>query len=61
VPAHLVRVWLVEADFVNAVRDPAAARPHPDFTDGLRYMRVVQMVDDLLGETADKWGYLSAK
>jgi predicted dehydrogenase len=54
VPAHLVREWQVEADFVNAVRDPAAARPHPDFTDGLRYMRVVQMVDDLLGETADK-------
>jgi len=54
VPTHLAREWQVEADFVNAVRDPAAARPHPDFTDGLRYMRVVQMVDDLLGAAAGK-------
>lgn len=54
VPAHLAREWQVEADFVNAVRDPAAARPHPDFTDGLRYMRVVQQVEELLDETAGK-------
>lgn len=47
VPADLARDWRVEADFVNAVRNPLAARPHPDFTDGLRYMRVVQEVDDL--------------
>ncbi len=49
VPENLAREWQVEADFVNAVRDPAAPRPHPDFTDGLRYMRVVQKVDELLG------------
>lgn len=47
IPSDLVRDWQVEADFVNAVKNPEAARPHPDFTDGLRYMRVVQQVDDL--------------
>lgn len=47
IPSHLAEEWQVEADFVNAVRDPAGPRPHPDFHDGLRYMRVVQQVDDL--------------
>lgn len=48
IPAELARSWQVEADFVNAVRQPDAPCPHPDFDDGLRYMRVVQQVDDLL-------------
>lgn len=53
VPDPLARDWQVEADFLAAVRDPAAPRPHPDFHDGVRYMRVVQAVGGLLaGEQA---------
>ena len=48
IPADLLGSWQVEADFIRAVRDPAAPRPHPDSTDGLRYMRVVQKVASLL-------------
>lgn len=46
-PAGLSRDWSVESDFIAAVRNEAP-RPHPDFTDGLRYMSVVQAVGDLL-------------
>jgi predicted dehydrogenase len=42
----LEREWTVEDDFVDAVKSGDGARPHPDFEDGLRYMRVVQAVSD---------------
>lgn len=44
VPPDLIRDWTVEADFIHAVRDPAAPRPKPDFTEGTLYMRVVDAV-----------------
>jgi predicted dehydrogenase len=47
IPDALAGEWQVEVDFVKAVRDPSQPRPHPDFHDGLRYMRVVQQVDEL--------------
>ena len=50
VPPELRREWTVERDFMNAVRDPSALRPKPDFNEGLRYMRVVQGVWDSLSE-----------
>jgi predicted dehydrogenase len=45
VPPDLVRQWTVEADFIQAVRRPAAPRPKPDFTEGTLYMRVVDAVN----------------
>lgn len=53
IPQEQLGGWTVEADFIDAVRDPAGARPHPDFTDGVRYMRVVQRVADILEETVN--------
>ncbi|MDB6117032.1 MAG: gfo/Idh/MocA family oxidoreductase [Verrucomicrobiaceae bacterium] len=44
IPDDLRRTWTVERDFVNAIRDPEAPRPRPDFIEGMRYMRVVQAV-----------------
>lgn len=44
-PPALSRPWQVERDFIDAVRDPAAPRPHPTFRDGLAYMRVVDAVE----------------
>lgn len=44
VPVELQRDWTVERDFIRAVRDPAAPRPKPDFTEGVCYMRVVDAV-----------------
>ena len=38
--------WRVEDDFLAAVKSKGRIRPHPDFEDGLRYMRVVQAVAD---------------
>ena len=38
--------WRVEDDFIAAVKSRGRMRPHPDFEDGLRYMRVVQAVAD---------------
>jgi predicted dehydrogenase len=38
--------WRVEDDFLAAVKSRSRARPHPDFEDGVRYMRVVQAVAD---------------
>lgn len=38
--------WRVEDDFIAAVRSGGKVRPHPDFEDGVRYMRVVQAVAD---------------
>ncbi|MBL9114166.1 MAG: Gfo/Idh/MocA family oxidoreductase [Verrucomicrobiaceae bacterium] len=44
IPSEHRREWTVEKDFVNAVLDPEAPRPKPDFVEGMRYMRVVQSV-----------------
>lgn len=38
--------WQVEEDFIEAVRSRGRQRPHPDFEDGYKYMRVVQAVAD---------------
>jgi predicted dehydrogenase len=38
--------WQVEDDFINAVKSKGKLHPHPDFEDGVRYMRVVQAVAD---------------
>jgi predicted dehydrogenase len=45
-PPELVTEWRVEDDFIAAVKSKGRVRPHPDFEDGLRYMRVVQAVAD---------------
>jgi len=52
IPADLIREWTVEKDFIAAVRDPGALRPKPDFTEGIRYMRVVNGVWDSMAERA---------
>jgi predicted dehydrogenase len=44
VPYDMQREWTVERDFIQAVRDPQAPRPKPDFTEGVCYMRVVDAV-----------------
>jgi predicted dehydrogenase len=38
--------WHVEDDFIAGVKSKGRVRPHPDFEDGVRYMRVVQAVAD---------------
>jgi predicted dehydrogenase len=38
--------WHVEDDFIAAVKSKGRVRPHPDFEDGVRYMRVVQAIAD---------------
>ena len=38
--------WQVEDDFITAVKSKGRMRPHPDFEDGVAYMRVVQAVAD---------------
>src|SRR5437773_5912991 len=38
--------WHVEDDFIAAVKSRGRINPHPDFEDGVRYMRVVQAVTD---------------
>lgn len=45
-PAPLSRPWRVERDFIEAVQNPAAPRPHPTFEDGVAYMEVVHAVED---------------
>lgn len=52
IPPELAREWAVERDFIAAVRDPAAPRPRPDFTEGIRYMRVVSGVWDAMSSGA---------
>jgi predicted dehydrogenase len=42
----LATEWHVEDDFIGAVKLKGRVRPHPDFEDGVRYMRVVQAVAD---------------
>ena len=48
VPPADDRPWQVERDFITAVRNPDAPRPHPTFRDGVAYMRVVQAVHEAL-------------
>lgn len=38
--------WRVEEDFLAAVKSRGRVRPHPNFQDGVHYMRVVQAVAD---------------
>ena len=45
-PPELEGEWRVEEDFLAAVKSKGRVRPHPNFEDGLRYMRVVQAVAD---------------
>src|SRR5213082_553989 len=45
-PADLQGEWRVEEDFLAAVKSKGRVLPHPNFEDGLRYMRVVQAVSD---------------
>jgi len=46
VPPDLAGEWKVEDDFIAAVKSGGRNRPHPDFEDGVKYMRVVQAVAD---------------
>jgi len=46
VPTELEGEWRVEEDFLAAVKSKGRVLPHPNFEDGLRYMRVVQAVAD---------------
>jgi len=48
IPEELERSWTVERDFIEAVRNPKAPRPRPNFEDGVAYMEVVQTVSDLV-------------
>ena len=45
-PPELECEWRVEEDFLAAVKSKGRVLPHPNFEDGLRYMRVVQAVAD---------------
>ena len=45
--------WNVENDFIAAVKSKGKVRPHPDFEDGVRYMRVVQAVAD--SRASNEW------
>ncbi|MEY2480685.1 MAG: hypothetical protein QOI04_1612 [Verrucomicrobiota bacterium] len=51
-PAELTSEWRVEDDFIAAVKSKGRNRPHPDFEDGVRYMRVVQAVADSRAQNA---------
>jgi len=51
VPTELEGEWRVEEDFLAAVKSKGRVRPHPNFEDGLRYMRVVQAVSDSRART----------
>jgi predicted dehydrogenase len=46
IPPDLAGEWRVEEDFLAAVKSKGRVRPHPDFEDGVAYMRVVQAVAD---------------
>src|SRR6266850_1150148 len=46
VPPELDGEWRVEEDFLAAVKSKGRVHPHPNFEDGIRYMRVVQAVAD---------------
>ncbi|MGI8819443.1 MAG: Gfo/Idh/MocA family protein [Chthoniobacterales bacterium] len=55
----LERAWTVEDDFLAAVKSRGKSRPHPDFEDGVRYMRVVQAVAD--SRARNEWVPISTK
>ncbi len=46
IPKELEGEWRVEEDFLAAVKSKGRVLAHPNFEDGLRYMRVVQAVAD---------------
>jgi predicted dehydrogenase len=46
IPPELEGEWQVEEDFLAAVKSKGRVHPHPNFEEGLRYMRVVQAVAD---------------
>src|SRR5262249_19370592 len=46
IPRELESAWRVEEDFLAAVKSKGRVRAHPDFEEGVRYMRVVQAVAD---------------
>ena len=46
IPPELQDEWRVEEDFLAAVKSKGRVQPHPNFDDGLGYMRVVQAVAD---------------
>ena len=46
IPSELESGWQVEEDFLAGVKSKGRMRPHPDFEDGVSYMRVVQAVGD---------------
>src|SRR6266550_3213601 len=46
IPSELEGEWRVEEDFLAAVKSKGRMRPHPNFEDGVHYMRVVQGVSD---------------
>jgi hypothetical protein len=46
IPSELESGWQVEEDFLAAVKSKGRMGPHPDFEDGVSYMRVVQAVAD---------------
>ena len=52
-PPELTTEWRVEDDFIAAVKSKGRNRPHPDFEDGVRYMRVVQAVAD--SRASNEW------
>jgi len=49
IPQELEGEWRGEEDFLAAVKSQGRVRPHPNFEDGLQYMRVVQAVADSRG------------
>lgn len=51
--------WHVEDDFIAAVKSRGRIRPHPDFVDGVRYMRVVQAVAD--SRSRNEWIAISPR
>ncbi len=50
--------WHVEDDFIAAVKSRGRINPHPDFEDGVRYMRVVQAVAD--SRNCNEWVAIEA-
>jgi len=46
VPPDLEGEWRVEEDFLAAIKSKGRVHAHPNFEDGIRYMRVVQAVAD---------------
>jgi len=52
IPPELESTWRVEEDFLNAVKSKGRVRPHPDFEEGVRYMRIVQAVADSRAKNA---------